>query len=89
MKYMGILEKLLLIVKMIESSLVYIIFIGIIFLTLFLLLRKQISKKVCFIIDLLSTMILTGYTIINNYEYLSKTFDNIMNNIFTNIYFIK
>ena len=87
MKYMGILEKLLLIVKMIESSLVYIIFIGIIFLTLFLLLRKQISKKVCFIIDLLSTMILTGYTIINNYEYLSKTFDNIMNNIFTNIYF--
>ena len=87
MKYMGILEKLLLIVKLIESSLVYIIFIGIIFLTLFLLLRKQISKKVCFIIDLLSTMILTGYTIINNYEYLSKTFDNIMNNIFTNIYF--
>ena len=38
MKYMGLLEKLLLIYEIIESSLVYIIFLGVVFITLFLLL---------------------------------------------------
>ena len=35
MKYTSILEKLLLIYEIIESSMIYITFIGIVFLTLF------------------------------------------------------
>lgn len=87
MKYMGLLEKLLLIYEIIESSLVYIIFLGVVFITLFLLLKKSISKKVCFILNLLAIIALISYTVYMNHNILTTTFDNIMNNIFTNIYF--
>lgn len=87
MKYTGILEKLLLIYEIIESSMIYITFIGIVFLTLFLMLNKKITKKTSFIINLLSITGLISYTIYNHFDTLAITFDNIMNNIFTNIYF--
>ena len=87
MKYTSILEKLLLIYEIIESSMIYITFIGILFLTLFLMLNKKINRKTSFIINLLSIIILIGYTIYNHFDPLAITFDNIMNNIFTNIYF--
>ena len=63
MKYTGILEKLLLIYEIIESSMIYITFIGILFLTLFLMLNKKITGKTSFIINLLSITGLIGYTI--------------------------
>lgn len=87
MKYTGILEKLLLIYEIIEASMIYITFIGIVFLTLILMLNKKITKKTSFIINLLSITGLIGHTIYNHFDTLAITFDNIMNNIFTNIYF--
>ena len=70
MKYTNVLEKLLLIFNIIASSTIYIVFIGIVLLTVFLLLRKKISKKKCFLINLLSITSLVGYTIYNNYTIL-------------------
>lgn len=87
MKYNGILEKLLLIFKLILGNKIYIVFATLIFITLLLMFRKKLSKKQCLIINFLATTSLIAYTIINNFKILSTTFDSIMNNLFTNIYF--
>lgn len=87
MKYTGIFEKLLLIFEMIESSIVYGIVVGVVIFTLFLMFKKVISKKSCFIINLTAIVSLIIYTIFNYYSVLIKVFDSIMNNLFTNIYF--
>lgn len=87
MKYTNILEKLLCILNLTKNSYFYIVFIIFAVLTILLLIKKIISKKTCFIINAITTTILLAITIITNIDNLSIILDDIMNNLFTNIYF--
>lgn len=87
MKYTSIFEKLFSLISVANTSLVNVIFLGIILFLIFLFSRKKISKKVCFIFSFISTLLLIGYVILNNLTVLGKVGDSIMDDFFTNIYF--
>lgn len=87
MKYTTIFEKLLCILDLISKSWIYITFIGIVMFILILLAIKKISKRKCFLLITLVSFILFGYTIYQNFEPLSKITNNLVDNLFTNIYF--
>lgn len=87
MKYTSIFEKLFSLISIINTSLINLIFLGIIILATFLFLKKKISKKTCFILSTISTILLISYIIFNNGKVLGNVFDSIMDDLFTNIYF--
>ena len=87
MKYTSIFEKLFSLISIINTSWINLIFLGIIILATFLFLKKKISKKTCFILSTISTIILISYIIFNNGKVLGNVFDSIMDDLFTNIYF--
>lgn len=87
MKYTSIFEKLFSLISIINTSWINLIFLGIIILATFLFLKKKISKKACFILSTISTILLISYIIFNNGKVLGNVFDSIMDDLFTNIYF--
>lgn len=87
MKYTNILEKLLCLFNIVKTSYIDIIFLLVVVISLILLFRKKISGKVCYIINVISSLVLFGVVIYNNIDKLSSTIDSIVDFTFTNIYF--
>lgn len=87
MTYTTILEKLLTLINIISTSYIYIGFGIISILLLLLLIFKKISKKTCFIIISIMTKLILGYTVYLYYDTISKLINDIVDNIFLNIYF--
>ena len=87
MKYTNILEKLLCLFNIVKTSYIDIIFLLVVVISLILLFRKKISGKVCYIINVISSLVLLGVVIYNNIDKLSSTIDSIVDFTFTNIYF--
>lgn len=87
MKYTNILEKLLCLFNIVKTSFVDIAFLVIVVVSLILLFRKKISTKTCYIVNVISSVILIGFVIYNNIDVLSGTFDSVLDYAFTNIYF--
>ena len=87
MKYTSIFEKLDCLLQIISSSIVYSGFLVILAIIILLLIFKKINKKKAIILMLINNIVLFSITIINNIKEISKVFDNIATNFFTNIYF--
>ena len=87
MKYTNILEKLLCLFNIVKTSYIDIIFLLVVVISLILLFRKKISSRVCYIINVISSLVLLGVVIYNNIDKLSSTIDSIVDFTFTNIYF--
>ena len=87
MTYTTILEKLLTLINVISTSYIYIGFGIISILLLLLLIFKKISKKTCFIIISIITKLILGYTVYLYYDTINKLINDIVDNIFLNIYF--
>ena len=87
MTYTTILEKILTLINIISTSYIYIGFGIISILLLLLLIFKKISKKTCFIIISIITKLILGYTVYLYYDTISKLINDIVDNIFLNIYF--
>ena len=77
MKYTNILEKLLCLFDIIKTSYVDITFLAVVVISLILMFRKKITSKTCYIVNVISSIVLIGITIFNNIDTLSKTFDTI------------
>lgn len=87
MKYMNILEKLISLFNITKTSWVHLVCIGLILIFLLLLWRKKISKTKCFLLSTLSTILLFSYVIATHHEILEKTVDDVINQLFVNLYF--
>lgn len=87
MKYTSIFEKIGCLFNQITSSIIYPIFIAVIIFLIILLFVKKIKNKKIVLLMIMSYLILFITIIANNYESLSKVFDSLSTNIFTNIYF--
>ena len=87
MTYTTIFEKLLTLINIVSSSYIYIGFGIISILLILLLIFRKISKKTCFIIISLLSKLVLGYTIYIYYDVISKLINDIVDNIFLNIYF--
>ncbi len=87
MKYTSIFEKIVHLVSMLSTSWTNFAFLIIIFFIIFLFTKKKISKKVFFILAIISNFILLFYIIATNDIFLGKLGNDIIDNIFQNIYF--
>ena len=87
MKYTNILEKLLCLFNIVKTSWIDITFILVVVISLILLFRKKITSKTCYIINVVSSIVLISIVIANNIDKLEKTFNSIIDFTFTNIYF--
>ena len=87
MKYTSILEKLQYLFGFIKSSAVYIIFLSILSLLFVLFLTKKVKKNKFLVMTIILYLSLFIIVIFNNYQSLNTTFDSIITNLFTNIYF--
>ena len=87
MKYTSIGEKITCIANIIAKSNIYPIFIIILALITILLITKKLKNKTGIILIAVTYISLFTTVIANNYKQLSKVFDNLSTNIFTNIYF--
>ena len=87
MTYTSIFEKLLCLFNIVSTSWVYIGFGLITILLIILLAVKKISKKTCFILVVIATKLVLGYTIYIYYEDVTNLVNYIVDNIFLNIYF--
>ena len=87
MKYTNILEKILCVFNLIKTDWASISFLIVVTLLLILLGCKKISKKATTITILISYISFLGYTIFTYNKELGAIGDNLMDNLFTNIYF--
>lgn len=87
MKYTNILEKLLCLFDIVKTSWIDITFLAIVVISLILLFSKKISVKVCYIINVISSIMLIGIVVYNNTEVLGEMVDSIIDYTFTSIYF--
>ena len=87
MKYTNIFEKFICIFNIVKDQWIYLAFLGVILLLLLIANFKKKSKKVCFIMSLLSYIGLVSYIIINYSKQIGVLFDSLMDNLFLNIYF--
>lgn len=87
MKYTSIFEKLGCLGNLITSSIIYPVFLIILLLLAILLVTKFIKRKKVIVLMMISYLVLFIITILTNYKALSKVFDSISTNLFTNIYF--
>ena len=87
MKYTTIFEKIECLFKLISKSNIYPIFLVVLLFLIGLFFTKKIKNKKIIVLMIISYLILFIITISNNYKALSKVFDSISTNLFTNIYF--
>lgn len=87
MKYIGLPEKLGILVNLILESRILVIALMVILVLTFLLVNKNIGKKKYSILTGITLVISLIVTIVTNNSMLFKTFDSVMNNVFMNIYF--
>lgn len=87
MKYTNILEKILCLFNIVKTSWIDIGFLLVVVISLILLFSKKISSRVCYIINVVASIVLISLVIFNNIDILGKTFDSIVDYTFTNIYF--
>lgn len=87
MKYTSILEKLQCLFQLIGSSSIYLVFLGIMMVMLVMFFARKIKKTKFMVMMVVLYLSLFLVVIVNNYESLNGTFDSIMTNIFTSIYF--
>ncbi len=87
MKYLNILEKTINLFTIAKNSWINLVFLGISLLLLILLFMKKITKKTSFLVALLSYITLITYTIVTNFNILSKTGNNLLDQLFVDIYF--
>ena len=87
MTYLSILDKLKIFISLLISSSYLLVFIGVLILIAILRLTKKINGKKASLMICLSLVLTFLGVILTNYDILSKTFDNFIDIIFTNIYF--
>lgn len=87
MKYTSIFEKFSCLFELITSSIIYPIFLAILIILISLLFTKKIKNRKVIVLMIISYLLLFITVIINNSKALSKVFDSISTNLFTNIYF--
>ncbi len=87
MTYLSILDKLKIFISLLISSSYLLVFIGALILIAILRLTKKINGKRASLMICLSLVLTFLGVILTNYDILSKTFDNFIDIIFTNIYF--
>ena len=87
MKYTSLFEKIGCLGQLITSSVIYPIFLSVLFVLMVVLFSKKIKRKKVVILILISYLFLFIIVIMNNYDALGKVFDSIATNLFTNIYF--
>ena len=87
MKYTNIFDKMSYLFKMIGSSSIYPIFLAIIALLTLVLISRKIRNNKVIIMMIISYLVLFIITISNHPRSLSRVFDSIATNLFSNIYF--
>ena len=87
MTYLSILDKLKIFISLLISSSYLLVFIGVLILIAILRFTKKINGKKASLMICLSLVLTFLGVILTNYDILSKTFDNFIDIIFTNIYF--
>ena len=87
MKYMNILDKLQCLFDMVFSSPVYMTFLMVMLLFIVALCTNIIKRNKIIVMMVISYLVLFIVVIANNSKALSKVFDSISTNLFTNIYF--
>lgn len=87
MKYIELPEKISILVGLILESRILIVALMAILLLTFMFVNKNIGKKKYFILTGITLVVSLIVTIVTNNGMLFKTFDNVMNNVFMNIYF--
>lgn len=87
MKYLSIIDKLIILFNLLKESVLILIFIGVLVLAIVMRILKKISNKKLFLIAVLSLFITFLIVLFINYDILSNTFDNFLDIVFTNIYF--
>ncbi len=87
MKYASILEKLLCLYNILISSWIDIVVLAVILFLLFLTLRKSIALGFGIAMILMSYLSLLIFTVYTKYTNLSVIFNNLIDNMFTSIYF--
>ena len=87
MKYTNFFDKMSYLFKMIGSSSIYPIFLAIIALLTLVLISRKIRNNKVIIMMIISYLVLFIITISNHPRSLSRVFDSIATNLFSNIYF--
>jgi len=87
MTYLSIIDKLMILFNLLKESIFLLIFIGILIFSVVLRVLGKINNKKLFAIIILSLFGTFLAVLLMNYDILSKTFDNFLDIIFTNIYF--
>ena len=87
MKYTNFFDKMACLFKIIGSSSVYPIFLGMLVLLTIVLISKKIKDNKVIVLMIISYLMLFIITISNHSRSLSKVFDSIATNLFSNIYF--
>lgn len=87
MKYIELPEKISILVGLILESRILIVALMVILLLTFMFVNKNIGKKKYFLLTGITLVISLIVTIVTNNGMLFKTFDDVMNNVFMNIYF--
>lgn len=87
MKYTNIFDKIECLFKMISSSSIYPIFLGVLLLLTIVLISRKIKNNKVIILMIINYLILFVITISNHSRTLGRVFDSISTNLFTNIYF--
>lgn len=87
MTYLSILDKLKIFISLLISSSYFLVFTFVLILIAILRFTKKINGKKASLMICLSLVLTFLGVILTNYDILSKTFDNFIDIIFTNIYF--
>jgi hypothetical protein len=87
MTYLSILDKLKIFISLLISSSYLLVFTFVLILIAILRFTKKINGKKASLMICLSLVLTFLGVILTNYDILSKTFDNFIDIIFTNIYF--
>lgn len=87
MKYTNILEKMDCIFNLVKDNWIYIAFLSFAGIMLLLANFKKISRKTCFITNLISYITLLSYSIATHSKQLGKIGNSLIDNLFMNIYF--
>ena len=87
MKYIELPQKIGILVNLILESKILIVALMVLLLLTFMFVNKNIGKVKYFILMSLCLLVSLVVTIVTNSKLLFTTFDNVMNNVFMNIYF--